>query len=247
MMQTLGVRNLKDIFDLQIIDILRLEGFKEKSATNLFNEISNARDVTDYQLLAALNIPNIGPNVAKMILAEYTIEELRSLTSDDLAKINGVGPERAEALCRELSQQSDFLDELLAALNVKYTKGTEAEARPTICFTGKMPEKRSYYEKLASDNGYEPADSVTKELSILVADNPESSGGKLTKARKLNVKIMSLENWLASLSEETDVPEEAPSNQDDLFSLSDSEEKQETSNTPEEDQDLTQGDLFLGF
>jgi hypothetical protein len=36
-------------------------------------------------------------------------------------------------------------------------------------------------------------------------------------------------------------------NQDDLFSLSDSEEKQETSNTPEEDQDLTQGDLFLGF
>jgi DNA ligase (NAD+) len=247
MMQTLGVRNLKDIFDLKIIDILRLEGFKEKSATNLFNEISNAKDVTDYQLLAALNIPNIGPNVAKMILAEYTIEELRSLTSDDLAQINGVGPERAEALCRELSQQCDFLDELLAALNVKYTKGSESEVRPTICFTGKMPEKRSYYEKLASDNGYEAADSVTKELSILVADNPEGSGGKLTKARKLNVKIMSLEDWLASLSEETDVTEEVPSNQDDLFSLSNSKEEHEISNTPEGDQDLKQGDLFLGF
>ncbi|QSH41242.1 helix-hairpin-helix domain-containing protein [Lentisphaerota bacterium ZTH] len=257
MMATLGVMTLKDIFDLKLMDILQLEGFKSKSANNLFSEISTARTTTDFQVLAALNIPNIGPNVAKMILNEYTLAELRELPEEVMAEINGVGPERAGALRRELKEQSEFLDELLSALDVKQTKGEAAAA--TICFTGKMPEKRSYYEKIASEHGYEPVDHVNKELSLLVAMNPDANGGKLKKARSAGVKIMGLENWLQAVKngnttaqqppEETEPekPETSEPPADDLFSSSFSSEEPKPEKKASSSEIDDDGQIKFGF
>lgn len=200
MMQNLNVRSLKDIFNLKKVDILQLEGFKDKSASNLLKEIAAARDVNDYQLLAAMNIPNIGVNIAKMILAEYTLAELRELSVEELAKINGVGPERANAIYRELRSQTEFLDELLDAVRLKTSKGASEAGLPKICFTGKMPEKRSYYQDIARQRGYEPVDDVTGELALLVADDPQGGSSKLVKARKHEIKIVSLNDWLGEES-----------------------------------------------
>ena len=59
-----------------------------------------------------------------------------------------------------------------------------------------MPEKRSYYQNLAKERGYAPVDSVTAELSLLVAMDPQENSSKLQKARKAGVPIVSLEEWL---------------------------------------------------
>lgn len=202
MMNTLGVKTLKDIFELKVEDILKLDGFKEKSANNLYNEIQSARRVNDYQILAALNIYGIGKNVAKKILGHYTVAELRKLTKEQLSELDQVGPERAEALFRELALQSESLDELLKCVELITTKGgIKKSPLATICFTGKMPEKRDYYENLAKQHGYEAVDSVTKELSVLVAADTGESGNKLTKAQNFGIKILSLEEWLESLKD----------------------------------------------
>ncbi len=198
MMQQLKVKNLKDIFELTREQIMSLDGFQAKSADNLLEEIQKARQVTDVQLLAALNIPNIGKNIAKLLLSRYTLEELRRLPVDELARVDGIGPERAEALYRELREQADFLDELSQCVTVSNTKG-EVE-KPTICFTGKMPEKRSFYEEIARNNGYEPVGSVNKNLKLLVAMNPKQGGSKLQKAAKLGIRIVALEDWLQNPS-----------------------------------------------
>jgi len=198
MMDSLEVKTLKDIFNLTVDDILKLEGFKDKSATNLFNEIQAARNVNDFQVIAALNIPTVGKNVAKAILKEYTITELRELDEDKLAQLNGVGPERAQAIERELLAQSFFLDELLDCVNLIESKGNEEEAKPTICFTGKMPEKRSVYEAMAQERGYDAVSAITGSLSVLVALDPNGGSSKLKKANKAGIKIMGLEEWLNS-------------------------------------------------
>ena len=72
--------------------------------------------------------------------------------------------------------------------------------QPTICFTGKMPEKRSFYENIAKAHNMRPADTVSSTLSILVAVDPNGSSSKLTAARKFGVKIMSLDEFLASVA-----------------------------------------------
>ncbi len=224
MMTHLGVMTLKDIFALKPSDIIQLEGFKDKSATNLFKEISKAREVADYQLLAALNVPNVGANIAKKIMNEYTLNELRQMTGGEMEKIDTIGPERAKALHERLAAQSDFINELISALRIKQSKGRNKEILPTICFTGKMPEKRSFYEALAARNGYEATSTISRELSLLVALNPEAGGGKLNKAGKLGIEIMALDDWLQKISGRNTqkIPE------DDLFAVENKKKEQGT-------------------
>ncbi len=219
MMKTLGVKSLNDIFRLTKGDILRLEGFASRSADRLLAEINTAKNVMDYQLLASLNVPHVGINVAKVILSNHSLAELRQMSEEDFAKIDGVGEERAKALRRELDRQSDFLDELLEAVNLVSSAG--AVAVPTVCFTGKMPEKRSFYEALAREHGMQAVDTVTEKLSLLVAADLGENSTKQKKAAKLGVPVKQLDQWLAGLSEtpvvkQEETPAESPAEEGQL-------------------------------
>lgn len=191
-----GIRNVSDLFRITAEDLLRIEGFQRKSAENLVSEIRKARRVEEYKLLSSLNIPNVGPNIAKKLLEKHTLEELRLLGAEELTALEGVGPERGSAIAREFAAQKEYLDELLAAVElVRSAPGGNSDLGK-VCFTGKMPEKRSYYEKLAREAGYEATDSVTKDLALLVAADPNASGGKLDSARKHGVKVIALDEFL---------------------------------------------------
>ena len=231
LMDKCGVRKLSDLFSVSAADLLRIEGFASKSAANLVGEIQKARKVNDYQLLASLNIPHIGVNMARQMLKIHTLDELRNMNEEEFSRLDGIGPERARALVEQFSLQHDYLEELLSAVTV-IREGDSAGAGVTVCFTGKMPEKRSYYERLAAGNGMTAVDSVTRELSLLVAADPDASGGKLDKARKFNVRIISLDEFLASLGTAEN------SDDGDLFSAVQSAE------TPEKDDPFANGELF---
>ena len=181
LMENSGVRHLGDLFELTAMDLLRLDGFAAKSAANLIEEIQKARIVNDYQLLAALNIPNIGANVAKVIFSHTDFAGLRRMSEEELSAIPGIGPERAKALVSELAAQSEYLDELLGAVRLIHAAAPAAEI-PTVCFTGKMP------------------DDVTSSRSLLVAADPAENSGKLKKAARLGVKVVSLDEFLSMLS-----------------------------------------------
>ena len=114
----------------------------------------------------------------------------------------------------------------------------------TVCFTGKMPEKRSFYETLAEQHGYRAVSDVTRELSILVAADPAANGGKLDKARKYDVRIMALSNFLDLLEQEqiTDVSQEEP--EDSLFSGFNGEPVKPEIPAPQEETHIIQGELF---
>ncbi len=216
MTAVLGVKTLRDIFNLTVSDLRKLEGFQELSANNLYREIQAARNVPDWQLLASLNIKGIGPTLAKSILRNHTLSELEALNSEQLAEIDGIGPERAGVIESELRSRKEEIDSLISCVNLRSTKNGGTSGKPTICFTGKMPEKRSWYEKLAMDHGYEPVDSVTGSLSLLVSAEEDAGSSKAQKAAKLGVRTVSLEEWLSSLKSEKSP--ESSSGDGDLFS-----------------------------
>jgi len=199
MSETLGVKCLKDIFSLSKEQIATLEGFKSKSSENLYNEIQAARSTCDFELLASLNIQGIGKNIAKSMLQKFTLDELRRMDADKLEQIPGIGPERAKELFERLKDKSDSIDELTAALDLVQSKGAGGQPKRTICFTGKMPQPRSHYEKLAEANGWTPADSVTESLHLLVAADSSGNSSKLQKASKLGIKTLTLDEWMKTL------------------------------------------------
>ena len=193
-MKQYQVRSVHGLFDLSRSDLARLERFAEKSAANLYDALQQARKCDDFRLLAALNIPNVGVNVAKMLLKEHTFAQLRELPEEALSAIRGIGPERAAALRRTFTEEKDFIDDLLDAVELRSTTG--GAAAPTVCFTGKMPEKRSFYESLAREYGMEVASQVTESLTLLVAADPAEQSTKLDRARKWGTQIISPEEFL---------------------------------------------------
>ena len=62
---------------------------------------------------------------------------------------------------------------------------------------------------MAEQNGYEATSTVSRELSVLVALDPEAGGGKLSKAGNLGVAIIALSDWLQKVkdSDISEVPE----------------------------------------
>ncbi len=84
----------------------------------------------------------------------------------------------------------------LASLPEVTDEQENAEVIQTVCFTGKMPEKRSVYEKLAELNGFKPVDTVTKNLKLLVTADVNSTSSKVKKAKNLGIEVLALEEWL---------------------------------------------------
>ena len=204
-MSVFNIRSLDMLFNLKKEDFLKLPGFQNLSASNLFSEIQNARKIDDYQLLAALNVAHIGPNIAKLILREYTFEELEVIDEEKLSSIKGIGPERAAALIQAMKDEKELLAALRDILQVRTSKGVADKA--TVCFTGKMPQKRSYYDEAAELNGLLPVDDVNKNLSLLVCASLTENSTKLAKARKFDIKIMEVDEWLASLEKLPEISE----------------------------------------
>ena len=119
------VSEYADLYELRshIRELAQLEGFGEKSASNIMRSIDKSREVEAHRLLYALNIPLCGLDVCKRLLGAYPLEELVALaisgspatTSDgspsgfqlDLfapqasepsevfAHIDGIGPEKS--------------------------------------------------------------------------------------------------------------------------------------------------------
>ena len=119
-------------------------------------------------------------------------------------------PETKTARSRKIMAKRQMREERRRRLRlIRRKTGQNLQAGP-----GKMPEKRSYYEKLATAHGYRSADDVTSSLSLLVAADPAETSGKLKKAARLGVKVVSLDEFLSMLS-----PVSAPAAEEGQLSL----------------------------
>lgn len=201
MIETLDVHNLIDIFSLTKEDIIKLDGFAKSSTDNLFNEIQRVKKggVFEWQILSCLNLEGIGTSLSQDLLKKSCLKEIRKYSIEQFQFIQGIGPERAKILCTGLKENESYIDNLLHILPIKQNevKGDLIK----ICFTGKFPEKKSYYYDLIKNRGFEIWEKVTKDLDILVVSDPSKGSNKQKKAEKLGVKIISVEDLLKNINE----------------------------------------------
>ena len=77
------------------------------------------------------------------------------------------------------------------------SKGTKMT---TVCFTGKGNKTRGEYEEMCDGTEFSSASSVSGSLGMLVCEDPASDSGKMKKARKLGVKIVSYNEFEGMVS-----------------------------------------------
>jgi DNA ligase (NAD+) len=196
------------VFTLEPGDLLGREGWGDVSVGNLMAAIDEARDRPLARLLTGLGIPLVGGTVARLLARRFrSLDALLAATEDDLAEIDGVGPEIVASMRRWAADpETSALVERLRAAGVRLSdpepEGVQGDllAGVTVVLTGTLAGlTRDQARSAIEDRGGKVTGSVSKKTSAVVAG--ESPGSKLAKAEELGVPVLD-EQGLARLLEE---------------------------------------------
>lgn len=146
--------------------------------------------IEDYKIMSALSFDGMANEKWKLILKYFTINELFSLSDDDiydkLTSISGIGPKVVKAIIDGKNNYHDDIEFIINTFNIINSKG-QVE-RPKVAFTG---FRDTEFTKLLIDNGFDASDDykVTKSLSALITEDLNSNSGKMQLARKYGIPI----------------------------------------------------------
>ncbi len=198
MVNTLGVVDLVDIFNLTKENILELEGFAEESTNNLYNEIQTVKQigVYEWQILSVLNLYGIGRTLSKSLLEVVSLNKLRSMSTSELEVMKGFGKERARVLHYGLLISSNYIDTLLKILPIREVAVQESPLYgKEIALTGAGDRPRPMIIEMIESRGG-TVKSVSKTTDILVAADPNSGTEKTKKAREYGTQVISYQELM---------------------------------------------------
>ena len=203
-----GYDTVPKIIGMNKDDFLKVPGFKEKTATKLYNGIKYEIDkATLSELMAASNVfgHGFGEKRFKLILKMYP-DILLSRDTDkkkitDLIKIEGIASKTAERFVEKIPEFVEFM-KIAKLLDKKHEKDEKDEEDShdkdhvlygkKIVFTG--GKDKELIEELKKI-GAEISSSVSKNTFIVIAKTQEEDTGKADAARKLNIPIMTVSDF----------------------------------------------------
>ena len=209
------IHSFADVFRLSrhADEIRELEGYGQKSCDNLLAAIEKSRTGTDaVHFLTALSIPQIGGDAAKRLVDAYGWPGfVKALEEEaDLASVNGLGPERSACIRSwyEDEKNRSVFYELLEILEIAASEPvTEVRgscAGLTFVITGDVHhfKNRDEFKAYVEANGGKVAGSVSKKTSYLVNNDVTSTSSKNTKARELEIPILSEDDFVEKFAPE---------------------------------------------
>lgn len=200
------VRSLPDLYRLTKDDLLKLEGFADRSATLLLESIAASTSIPLDRFLMGLGIRQVGQHIAKVLAREFgSLDEIMSADCDRLQHIREIGPEISESLAVYWSEpRNKQIITQLQEFGVRVAPGLATGdqrksplAGKTFVFTGGLDRfTRDQAQQAVETMGARVSSSVSRKTSYLVAGG--DPGSKLNQARTLGVTILT-EQEFASL------------------------------------------------
>lgn len=203
------INDTADLYQLKTDNIKNLERMGEKSAENIVNGIAASKEVPFERVLFALGIRFVGETVAKKIAKSFTdIEELENADIEKLKNIDEIGEKIAQSIITYFSNPAnrELVERLKAnGLQLHRTEEdlsgyTDKLAGQSIVISGVFTHhSRDEYKEMIEKNGGKNVGSISSKTSFILAG--ENMGpAKLEKAQKLEVKIMSEDEFLTLIS-----------------------------------------------
>lgn len=204
------LQEITDIFSLSQYkeEIQSLEGFGEKSYTNLIQAIENAKNAALERVIYSLGIKGIGLSMAKLICRKYPLPltEYKTLSVDDLLSVDGIGEKLAESFVAYFSdvKNQDLLQKLSNILTINLPEKILSNASfdgKTFVITGSLTHfanRNECKEKIEALGG-KVSSSVSKNTAFLVNNDITSTSSKNKKAKELGVPIITEDDLLKML------------------------------------------------
>jgi len=207
------VESIPDLYDLTAADLAELEGWGERSARNLLDELEPSKEPALADFLVALGIPEVGPTLAAALAREFgTLDAVTEADREALEAVPDVGPTVAAEIGEFFrSERNRRVVEQLRERGVE-PQETDVEtgdalAGHTFVFTGTLERfTREEAQSLVEREGASATSSVSGNTDYLVAgENPGQT--KLSDADDEDVETLDEAAFLSLLRQRgVDVP-----------------------------------------
>ena len=202
------VKTPADLYDLKHENLLDLEGFKEKSIQNILSGVEKSKQIPFKQVLFGIGVRFVGATVAEKLAVYFNnIENIAKASLEELLQVPEIGERIAQSVV-EYFQNVDN-QEFIARLKTSGLQFTHdaveivAEgdklAGKTFVISGTFQHfERDDLKIKIEANGGKVLSGISGKLNYLIAGS-EAGPSKLEKAQKLNVSIISEDDFLKML------------------------------------------------
>jgi len=230
-----GFDDIKKIVNITKTDLLKIDGFKEKTATNIINALSEIKNIDCLVLMDASNIMGRGFGYKKIKLITDTYPSIllhdkknRKITSEltisNLMDVDGIAEISAKLFLANLPKFYDFYDNL----GLK-CKGTDSLVSPGAAVNiEKQPiiQNKNILGKSFVFTGFRDKDletyitrmggfiktAVSKNTDYLVVADLNDNSGKVEKAKVLGIPIILPNNSLFNDTKNENIEQSEPLN-----------------------------------
>ena len=189
-------------------EIIRMDGFGEKSWQRLWDAIQQSRSTTFERYVIAMDIPMVGNTASKVLCREFhgSLDEFRDAVYGgyDFRQLPDFGETLHNNIQEWFNEEENFCiwEELQMMMNIQKPVETDNQtvnqnnrfSGKTIVVTGKVePYTRDEMNSLIASLGAVAGSSVTRKTDYLVCG--EKAGSKLSKARELDIPVLTPEEF----------------------------------------------------
>ncbi len=190
------VRDVADLYDLEVEEVAELERMAEKSAANLIEEIGRSKEATLPRVIHGLGVRHVGRALAETLANEFgSLEALEAADEERLVAVPDVGPEVAASIAAWFSSKENrrLLEKLKrhgVDPRMAKPKTGGSLAGKTIVITGELTAmSRDEAEELVRSLGGKAASSVSGSTDYLVV-GASPGGTKMRAADKHGTPIL---------------------------------------------------------
>lgn len=187
---------LKEPSDLYLLDEYRLTQVtgSSKLSKKILKNIQDKQTLSLQKVLLTLMIDNCGPSICKLLNSRYSLDDLRTVSIEDLTKIPGIGEVLANNIYQYFHDEDNLksLDRLLSVIHIQedviiddafLLKGKH------VCITGSFSVGRSQLKDYLEQRDCIVSNSVSKHTDYLLCGEGDQ-GSKYQKAIKLGTPLI---------------------------------------------------------
>ena len=203
------VKNLSDLYLLTKDQLLALEGFADKSATQLLEELEKSKDAPLPRFLIGLGIRHVGSHIAKVLANHYgSLQAIQRASKDELQAIYEIGPEIAASVESFFQEERNLaVIARMKDLGVQVQDIAVQAAGTAKPFSGKIFVLTGTLDSMSRDEAKQKIESLGGRVTSSVSKNTDyviagtDPGSKLEKAHSFRVTVLDEAGFESLLSD----------------------------------------------
>ena len=194
---------LYKIINITKDEVMQIEGFKEKSSSNLINALSQIKKKNCKEIMIASNIigRGLGEKKLNLILEKYPFicsdkQKALRLSVSDIKIVNGMGNITAKQFIDNINKFYEFYEEL--GMSLEKMSDKKPQKRVVTKINKKLENKhfafsgfrnKDYEAEIIKNNGFVDT-TITKTTDYLIIKNAEKKTEKVKKAEAKGIIIL---------------------------------------------------------